>query len=52
MEYTILNSNEFIKLIQMVNHAIAKGWAPQGGVTVGMDQGYQVYAQAMIKEAK
>jgi hypothetical protein len=52
MEYKILDSNEFYKLEQMVNSYINKGWIPQGGVTLTKDQGYSVYAQAMIKEAK
>ena len=52
MQYTILDSNEFYKLEKMVNSYIEKGWVPQGGVAAAKDQGYSVYAQAMVKESK
>jgi hypothetical protein len=51
MEYTILKANDEEYLTKMVNEYIAKGWVPQGGVSMVVSH-YSHYIQAMIKISK
>jgi len=50
MNYVILSQIDIPNLELNVAIHIKKGWAPQGGVTVGKDVNQQIYLQAMIKE--
>lgn len=51
MEYVILESKYAESLTILVNEHIAKGWVPQGGVSVAVDH-FSYYTQAMIKITK
>ena len=60
MKYTIIRSGDASWVVDKVNEFIAKGWEPQGGISVGMAIGKDRYghrleqkkfAQAMIKKS-
>ena len=50
MKYRIVQEWDRDLLSEQVNRCMEQGWAPQGGVTVVLDnRGTRVYAQAMVK---
>ena len=52
-EYNILTARTAVKLVALVQAAMADGWQPLGGVSVALegspDHGWLVYAQAVVK---
>ncbi len=52
-QYNILTAKTAVKLVALVQAAIADGWQPWGGVSVALngspEHGDLVYAQAMVK---
>ncbi len=49
MNYCIIEETSSVKLSLTVTEMLKKGWLLQGGVSVGMDQGYRTYVQALMK---
>lgn len=54
MEYMVLEAGKKEELTALVQTYINQGWKPQGGVSVGLSEGYDyayyAMAQAMVKE--
>jgi hypothetical protein len=50
MEYDVATGEVLYDLIRAVNERIAQGWQPLGGVALGVYQGREVWAQAMVRE--
>lgn len=47
MEYTVIKESTALKLVAAVEHMIADGWEPQGGVAC--EELADTWAQAMIR---
>lgn len=51
MKYHIEKNNCSIKLAANVNWYLDRGWELVGGVSIAMDQGSVIYAQALVARA-
>ena len=51
MKYHIETNNCPIKLASYVNWYLDRGWELVGGVSIAMDQGSVIYAQALVARA-
>lgn len=50
MEYDIIHSNTYDGLKLCVKDAIERGWRPQGGVAVFVQEGDMFLLQAVVKK--
>ena len=51
MKYHIEKNNCSIKLAAIVERYLNRGWELAGGVSIAMDQGSVLYAQALVARA-
>ena len=49
MLYDVVAGFSSAELVDRVRLMLKHGWTPIGGMTVAMDQGRSIYAQAMVK---
>jgi hypothetical protein len=52
MKYFVVQESSADALTDTVNEMLEDGWKLQGGMSVGGDNGYRFFCQAMIKETE
>lgn len=48
--YEVFTNHDVRELTARINRAIAEGWVPVGGITIGFIHNREIWAQAMLKK--